>query len=122
MAEAFAYEKNSETSETERFVRIFDKFFDLMNVRSLKEGTHKRKPNLNPYRNDKQSEERLSVSYNYYVGNKICTCMQWLEKDFITYLNEWQESIQQNWKGLGNEDKQRMCISRETLEGLRFTG
>ena len=62
MAEAFAYEKKLYTKETERFVRTFDKFFDLMNVRSLDEGIHKRKPNLRPYRNDSQSEDRLKAS------------------------------------------------------------
>ena len=65
VAEAFGFEKNSDTSETERFVRTFDKFFDLMNVRSLKEGEHKRKPNLNPYRKDRLSEEHLQVRYTY---------------------------------------------------------
>ena len=61
VAEALAYEKKPYTAETERFVRVFDKFFDLMNVRSLREGIHKRKPNLHPYRNDQQSRERLQV-------------------------------------------------------------
>lgn len=61
VAEAFAYENKPYTRETERFVRIFDKFFDLMNVRSLKEGIYKRKPNLKPYRNDSGSKERLQV-------------------------------------------------------------
>ena len=65
MAEAFAYEKKPYTKETERFVRTFDKFFDLMNVRSLKEGIHKRKPNLCPYRNDSQSRDRLQASITY---------------------------------------------------------
>lgn len=36
MAEALAYENNPDTKETERFVRNFDKFFDVVNVRSLK--------------------------------------------------------------------------------------
>lgn len=59
MAEAFNYEGKPETKETERFVRHFDKFFDLMNVRSLKEGIYKRKPNLRPYR--KTTDDRLLV-------------------------------------------------------------
>ena len=48
--------------ETERFVRNFDKFFDLMNVRSLDEGVRKRKPILKPYR--ESSDDRLLVSAN----------------------------------------------------------
>ena len=62
MAEAFAYENKPYTRETERFVRTFDKFFDLMNLRSLKEGVYKCKPNLKPYRNDAGSTERLQVA------------------------------------------------------------
>ena len=73
VAEAFDYENNPATSETERFVRIFDKFFDLMNVRSLMEGKCKRKPNLNPYRKDRLSEERLQVGYSLsYIDIHVC--------------------------------------------------
>jgi len=67
VAEALAYENNPDTKETERFVRTFDKFFDLMNVRSLKEGVHKRKPNLLPYLNNSQSRDRLQVSITYTI-------------------------------------------------------
>ena len=63
VANAFAYEDKPHTKETERFIRIFDKFFDLMNVRSMKEGIYKRKPNLSPYRNDSHTEEHLKVMY-----------------------------------------------------------
>ena len=41
---------SNETRETVRFIRIFDKFFNLMNTRSLEEGIRKRKPDLLPYR------------------------------------------------------------------------
>ncbi|KAL5457434.1 hypothetical protein EMCRGX_G034693 [Ephydatia muelleri] len=59
VAEAFAYENSPHTKETERFVRIFDKFFDLMNTRNTKEFVLKRKPNLAPYINNPETEERL---------------------------------------------------------------
>lgn len=36
--------------ETIRFVRMFDRFFDCLNVSSLSEGRRARKPDLNPYR------------------------------------------------------------------------
>ena len=60
VAEAFRYDGNPETRETERFVRKLDKFFDLMNVRSLKEGIYKRKPSKMPYRDI--TDDRLLVS------------------------------------------------------------
>ena len=61
VAEAFLYENNPHTKETERFVCIFDKFFDLMNTRNTKEFVLMRKPNLAPYANTPESEERLKV-------------------------------------------------------------
>ena len=38
-----------QTIETEKFCRMFDKFFDCMNTRNLDEGMLKRKPDLNGY-------------------------------------------------------------------------
>ena len=40
---------STDTSETEKFCTIFDKFFDIMNTRSIDEGQRKRKPDLNPF-------------------------------------------------------------------------
>ena len=50
--------REDDTSETEIFIRNIDKFFDCLNVRSLDEGTKKRKPNLQPF---KKSDEHLQV-------------------------------------------------------------
>ena len=47
------------TVETERFCRTFDKFFDCMNTRNLKEAKEKRKPDLRGYFSPKDS--RLKV-------------------------------------------------------------
>lgn len=120
MADALKYEGKTDTRETERFIRTFDKFFDLMNVRSLKEGHYKRKENLLPYLT--QSDDRLLVSActidHKNIANPIL--LQWLENDFLSYLKEWDESV--SAKDLSASDMARMCISRETLEGLRFTG
>ena len=45
---------------TKQFVQTFDKFFDILNVRSPHEGIRKRKPNLAPYRD--VNDPRLQVS------------------------------------------------------------
>ena len=37
VGEAFAYYGDTDTTETERFVRIFNKFFEIMNTRYLEE-------------------------------------------------------------------------------------
>lgn len=46
---------------------------------------------------------------------------QWLQESFLGYLHEWQCSID------GREDfskgqKNMMCLSKETLDGLKITG
>lgn len=55
----------SEAEETARFVLIFDKFFDILNVRSFKEGARKRKKFMHPYRSI--NDERLEVSHQISI-------------------------------------------------------
>ena len=51
VAEALAFDgKPPDTRETQRFVSMFNRFFDMMNVRSLKEATPKRQTDKAPYR------------------------------------------------------------------------
>ena len=52
--------KHSETTETQIFVRMFDMFFDCLNVRSPDVHIKRRKPNLKPYK--RTTDERLNVS------------------------------------------------------------
>lgn len=77
MADAFSMEEDETLKETERFIRTFDKFFDLMNVRSIKECVYKRKPNLRPYR--KSTDPRLAVSSNMH------TCILIYHNTFLLY-------------------------------------
>ena len=46
---------------------------------------------------------------------------QWLENEFLGYLDEWDAAV---WvrEGLTDEEKKRMTLSQDTLEGLRMTG
>ena len=46
VAHAMELMGDSEMTETIRFVRFFDRFFDCLNVSSLSEGRHSRKPDL----------------------------------------------------------------------------
>ena len=50
----------TETYETEKFCRIFNKFFDIFNTRSLDEGRIKRNPDLDPFKED---DPRLKVHF-----------------------------------------------------------
>lgn len=47
--------------------------------------------------------------------------LQWLKHDFLSYLEEWEASSQTQ-VGLSQAEKSKLCISKETLEGLRMTG
>jgi len=48
-------------------------------------------------------------------------CVQWLEDKFLGYLEEWEESVASR-PGFTAKERAMMCLSRETLEGLRITG
>ena len=49
-----------EAEETSKFVLMFDKFFDILNVSNFTNGTHYRKPFLHPYHH--KDDWRLDVS------------------------------------------------------------
>lgn len=61
MSHYHALQMDLDTTETERFVRKFDRFFDMLNTRCLEEGTKKIKPDLDPYRSS--ADERLKVHH-----------------------------------------------------------
>ena len=47
--------------------------------------------------------------------------MQWLESDFIGYLDHWDSAVRGR-QGFTPGQKATMTLSRETREGLRMTG
>ena len=58
-------------------------------------------------------------SYMYvHVFNH--TILQWLEKDFLGYLAEWDEMVQCRENFTAAE--KNMTLSKDTLDGLRMTG
>ena len=46
---------------------------------------------------------------------------QWLEGNFLSYLNEWEKSVGDR-DGYDDEEKEKMMIAEETRTGLRLTG
>ena len=50
MSKALTYVVGQEARETAKFVDMFDKLFDTLNVRNFTNGKHHRKPFQNPYR------------------------------------------------------------------------
>lgn len=56
------------------------------------------------------------------MGATILTILsQWLEEDFLGYLQSWKENVDQR-EGFSKGQKNLMCLSLETLEGLHMTG
>ena len=53
-------------SETMRFVRMFDRWFDCMNVSSLSEGKRELKKDLYPYRTPKDTRFDVSMLSRLY--------------------------------------------------------
>ena len=85
---------------------MFNKFFDCMNVRHLKECVYKRKPDVRPYNSNFQ---------RCYI--KIFENVQWLQEDFLGWLDEWECSVMAR-DDLSLSERDRLCLSRETLDGL----
>lgn len=56
------------------------------------------------------------------LSASLCACctVQWLEKDFLSYLKEWEEEVRNSKECPAIQAK--MLLSWETLEGLRITG
>lgn len=51
----------------------------------------------------------------------LCPFAQWLEEEFLPYLDAWEKSVKER-EGLSDAQKKRMTLSQETLLGLRITG
>jgi hypothetical protein len=72
-----------------------------MNVRSFSESYQKRKDDLRPYTSPEDSR------------------LQWLERDFLGYFDTWEREV--NSSDRSASEKRKMCLSDETLYGIRMT-
>jgi hypothetical protein len=90
------------TEETSKFILMFDKFFDILNVSNFTNWKRHRKPFQKPYSNSQ--DERL----------------KWLEEVFLPYLDSWEKSVFER-HDFSDAQKKRMTLSNETLVGIRRT-
>ena len=121
MANALKFYGDPKTSETEKFCRTFDKWFDCLNVRNKSEYIRK-KSNLKPYIDPE--DERLKVCWCIITCVYIELCvlqLQWLSEDFLSYLNEWEESVEAR-EDVDDAEKAVMLLSAQTSYGLKMTG
>jgi len=92
-----------EVQPTVQFIKHINKWFDMMNIRSLNEAGRTRNVDLVPFRS--VDDARLV----------------WLEDDFLRYFTSWSEAIDQSFPQLSAKDKAAMKLSRQTLNGLQIT-
>ena len=100
---ALEHHYGDSVSETVKFIRTVNKFFDVLNTRSTKEGTKKRNQNLDVYTNP--DDPRLS----------------WLENDFLTYFQEWKDSVQNRQGNFTPHQKASMQLSHQTITGIHIS-
>ena len=62
VAKSFDFYGDPATRETQRFILMFDSFFDCLNVRNRDEHAKRRKPNLSPYTSP--DDARFKVSHH----------------------------------------------------------
>ena len=46
---------------------------------------------------------------------------QWLEKDFLGYLQKWEDMVKSR-PGFSPSEKEKMLLTRETRVGIKITG
>ena len=92
-----------DASETAKFCKMLDAFFDCLNVRSYEEHVRKRKPFLRPYEN--QNDDRFD----------------WLVNTFLAYLQQWKDNITARHGNFTQTSRGKMFISWQTYEGFMIT-
>ena len=61
VSSALTYEGQQYTQETAKFCKMFNKFFDCLNVRSLDECVLKQKPDVRPYKYKDDSRLKVKI-------------------------------------------------------------
>lgn len=104
VANALELKYKDEVSGTTKFIRIMNKWFDLMNTKNVLESHKKRNSDLAPFSN--ASDDRL----------------KWLLGEFLDYFENWEKSVSQYSHGnLSKDDRSKMLLSKQTIHGLRMT-
>ena len=91
-----------ETHGTAELCGLANKFFDICNIRHLKQGLMTRKEDMEPFRS--KDDPRLD----------------WLVDEFLEYFHQWKDSIDKR-DGFTPKQKEKMFISHQTYEGLIIT-
>ncbi|KAK7505178.1 hypothetical protein BaRGS_00003748 [Batillaria attramentaria] len=80
-----------------------DRFFDCLDTRNLNEADRTCKPDLQAY--TQLDDPRFDF----------------LEEEFLAYLEEWQTSVNHRPGQFSKTDRQKMCLTHQTFRGLVMT-
>uniref|UniRef100_A0A7M5VCI7 Transposable element P transposase n=1 Tax=Clytia hemisphaerica TaxID=252671 RepID=A0A7M5VCI7_9CNID len=90
------------TTSTRKYIRKMDRFFDCLNGWSLFIGQRRNKDDLKPY---------------FEVTDKR---FKFLEDELLDFFSDWEKQVE-NLKGVPEEVKPKLMISRQTTNGIRIT-
>ena len=71
MHDALVYFGDPWTTDTQKCVLMFDRFFDCLNVRSLTEWIVKNKSDRKPYKSCKDSRLEVTIQFKYFYFGLI---------------------------------------------------
>ena len=111
---------------TATFVQLLNNFFDCLNVGNFTDGKCARNPFKQPYHGP--NDFRLRVWYfvdalpvSYQFTDTLLFPLQWLETEFLGYLEQWEKAVTGR-EGFTECEKKTMLLSAETVTGLKLTG
>src|SRR6218665_1914478 len=103
VANALDFAYGDSVRSTVHFIRIMNKWFDIVNVKNLFEGRNTRNTNLEPFTDS--NDPRLL----------------WMETEFLDYFNNWKAAVDGRPGTISLKEKQQMQLSTQTLHGFQIT-
>ena len=103
VAEHLQQEYGDNVRETVQFLNHMNRFFDCLNTRHLYEGRDTGNSDLDPYTDP--NDPRL----------------HYLEETFLGYFEEWKTSVANRPGNFTKQDREKMQLSQQTLDGLKIT-
>ena len=88
---------------TVKFIRMVNKWFDILNSRNLLEAQRKRNPDIAPI--SSVDDPRLN----------------WLMEEFLPYFSEWEREVDTFYPHLPKSERAAKQLSHQTLTGLKLT-
>ena len=90
-------------SETATFIRHMNKWFDCLNTRHLYEGKDRLNQNASPFTDPE--DPRLT----------------YLSETFLGYFEEWKTSVDNRLGRYSRDERNKMQLSHQTLDGLKIS-